>query len=94
MPSPHSEKSQPSSSRHEPPTAATTTTTQQQQSQAESQKLIEAKTAVILLKNSRLCTKNEYTQWLLKKLYQPCSRRDTEVSLCHGSNSSSSSSGD
>ncbi|KAG1089362.1 hypothetical protein G6F42_019993 [Rhizopus arrhizus] len=48
------------------------------QSQAENQKLIEAKTAVILLKNSRLCTKNEYTQWMLKMLYQPCSRKDTE----------------
>ncbi|RCI06178.1 hypothetical protein CU098_001117, partial [Rhizopus stolonifer] len=44
----------------------------------EGQKPIEAKTAVILLKNSRLCTKNEYTQWLLKILYQPCSRRETE----------------
>ncbi|KAK4521739.1 glycerophosphoinositol permease [Mucor velutinosus] len=76
MPS-NSEKStstsQPSSSRHGSPTI------QQQQSQTESQKLIEAKTAVILLKNSRLCTKNEYTQWLLKMLYQPSSRRDTEA---------------
>ena len=45
------------------------------------EQLIEAKTAVILLKNSRLCTKNEYTQWLLKILYQPCSRKETEVNI-------------
>ncbi|KAI8085279.1 hypothetical protein BDF21DRAFT_234586 [Thamnidium elegans] len=44
----------------------------------DNQKLIEAKTAVILLKNSRLSTKNEYTQWLLKMLYQPCARKDED----------------
>lgn len=41
---------------------------------------VEARSAVILLRHSRLCTKNEYTQWLLKNLYQPLTVKDYDVS--------------
>ncbi|KAI9019407.1 hypothetical protein CLU79DRAFT_888752 [Phycomyces nitens] len=45
----------------------------------EEARLVEAKTAIFLLKNARLCTKNEYTQWLLKNLFQPFTRKKCEV---------------
>ncbi|KAI8390994.1 uncharacterized protein BYT42DRAFT_601943 [Radiomyces spectabilis] len=45
----------------------------------EHMKYVEAKTAVVLLKDSRLCTKNEYTQWILKTIFQPLLKRKYET---------------
>ncbi|KAI7867129.1 hypothetical protein BDF14DRAFT_1984118 [Spinellus fusiger] len=41
--------------------------------------LIEAKTAILLMNNSKLFTKNEYTQWLLKSLFQPVTSKQTKL---------------
>ncbi|KAI8144511.1 hypothetical protein BJV82DRAFT_70230 [Fennellomyces sp. T-0311] len=42
-------------------------------------KVVEARAAVLLLNYSRISTKNEYTQWLLKSLFQPLTTQENDV---------------
>ncbi|RUS34046.1 hypothetical protein BC938DRAFT_482677 [Jimgerdemannia flammicorona] len=54
----------------------------------EEQKISDARTAILLVKNSRFFSRNEYSQWLLRYMYQPIAAKEYEdIQVLHISNS-------
>jgi hypothetical protein len=45
--------------------------------------LVEARTAILLLKNRAIATRTEPTMWILENMFRPLASRDHNVSHCY-----------
>ncbi|KAI9245564.1 hypothetical protein BDA99DRAFT_490295 [Phascolomyces articulosus] len=60
-------------------TITTNDSTVDQKTRGNEVKVIEARTAIMLLNYSRVSTKNEYNQWFLKNLFQPLTTKENDI---------------